>query len=210
MQRRQFLHTTGLAAAAVALPAGIACATAPRAAVSQFQLLRAESAEPGARFVPFDLASCADCGTEAVRIHLDGFHPAEDGAVLQEFWLSALFDVPGAEPAPFLAWQHVAGTAPRRSQRLSFVAGRASVSGFELDYRLAEEAACTRENCALTSFTTPLIAPGHYSLTGPRRKRRKKRIDARGLCHSGDPSAPLRSVEARDFDYLAFRVEALG
>ena len=87
------------------------------------------------------------------------------------------------------------------SRRSSFVAGRATLRGFSLEYRFDGEAACRTQDCALTRLDTTLLAPGHYVLA-------RAGADARALVHGGDVMAPLGA--APGFDYLAFRVEPLA
>jgi hypothetical protein len=207
MQRRRFLKGATLAGAATALPLSLSLAQAAvQATEPRFLLVRAASADAGTRFEAVDRATCADCATSTVRVRMDGMHVADGASVLRTLSLSALFDAPGVPRAPFLAWHYVAGSVPRMSQRASFVAGRASMRGFELEYRVGEESTCRTEACALTRFDAPLLAPGHYVLAGPRRDG--SRVDPATLAHSGDAAAPLAG--ARDFDYLAFRIEALA
>jgi hypothetical protein len=206
MKRRQFLHTTAAAGALAAIPLGSAIAR--QAARPRFTLAHSGTATAGAAFRAIAQADCADCGADTLRVRLDGLHPAHDGLVLQEFGLSAIFETPGAR-TPFLAWQHVAGAQQRRSQRLSFVAGRATLRGFELEYRIAGMSMCANEACSLTRFDAPLLAPGHYVLAGPRRNG--ERVDPSQLRHSGDIAAPLLETGVpRDFDYLALRIEAIA
>ena len=206
MKRRKFLKSAAIAGAAAALPMSLAYAAAPSANVQRFVLLRATSDQAGATFHTLDDASCVDCATEAVRIRMDGMHVADGGAVLGELSLHAMFDVPLAPRAPFIAWHYVSGAPAKNSQRGSFVAGRASMRGFELEYRLADESRCNREDCTLTRFHAPLLKPGHYVVVGPRRDG--SRVDPSGFVHSGDKTTPL--AIARDFDYLAFRVEPMA
>ena len=206
MQRRKFLQTATLAGAASVVPLSLAQAAALVAAPPRFVLACALVAEAGARFAAPDQAACDDCVASAVRIRLDGMHLAEGGAVLRELSLQAMFEQPLAPRAPFIACHYVAGEPPKHSQRMSFIAERASMRGFELEYRVADQESCQQEDCALTRFEAPLLAPGHYVLAGPRRNG--SRVDATRLRHSGDPSAPLAGV--RDFDYLSFRIEAIA
>ncbi len=206
MKRRKFLKTATIAGAAVVLPMTLVHAASLASAPSRFMLMRAASADAGAAFHALDRAACVDCDTAAVRVRMDGMHLAEAGAVLREFSLHAMFDVPHAPRAPFIAWHYVAGTPARVSQRMSFVAGRASMRGFELEYRVADDAACATESCALTRLDAPLLVPGHYVLVGPRRDG--TRVDPTTFAHSGDTAAPL--AMPRDFDYLAFRIEAMA
>ena len=193
MQRRQFLQAGAASSALLAVPfAPFASASAPR-----FELRRAESAAAGAPYLPLAAAACAGaCSADALRVHMDGLHVAR-GSRLREFTLSALFDVDAVSSAPFLAWHYTADG--RMSQRFGFVAGRASMRGFEVEYRHQGDASCRRQACALTRLDAPLLAPGHYVL-----------VDAAApsaLAHGGDALSPLG---ARDFDYLAFRIEPLS
>lgn len=204
MKRRDFLGSASVLGTLAALPA-VAAAT-PAATAPRFVLARADTATPGARFVAADRAECAACAQPALRVRLDASHPAEHGAVLRDFWLSALFDAPGAARSPFLAWHFDGRGAGYGSQRSSFVAERATMREFAIDYRLGD-ADAVRESCRLTRFDAPLLQPGHYVLAGPRRNG--SAVDAATLRHSGDTRAPL-ALEARDFDYLAFRIEALA
>jgi hypothetical protein len=195
MKRRSFLKSATLAGAAGSLPlvfAPLAQASAPR-----FVLRRASAAMPGAPYLPLEVSPCTACSADTLRVRMDGLHLAAHSN-LREFALSALFDVDAAANAPFLAWQYAAAGG-RTSQRFGFVAGRASMRGFELEYRHAGETVCRRETCALTRLDVPLLAPGHYVL-----------VDAAApavLAHSGDPRAPLAE---RGFDHLAFRIEPLS
>jgi hypothetical protein len=205
MKRRKFLKSAAIAGAAAALPVSLAYAAVPSAEARRFVLLRAASDQAGTAFHTLDDAPCIDCATEAVRIRMDGMHVADGGSVLGELSLHAMFDVPNAPRAPFIALHYVAGAPAKNSQRGSFVAGRASMRGFELEYRLVEDTRCNREDCSLTRFHAPLLKPGHYVVAGPRRDG--SRVDPSQFVHSGNTSAPL--VIARDFDYFAFRVEPM-
>ena len=197
MKRRSFLKSATLAGAAGSVPlafAKIAVAEAPK-----YVLLRAESCEAGAEYRALDAVACADCGAEAMRVRMDGMHLAPSSS-LRELSLSAMFDVARAPKAPFVAWHYAAGNSPRMSQRMSFIAGRASMRGFELEYRHDGDAFCRTQACALTRLEAPLLAPGHYVL-----------VDAAApgaLVHSGDARAPLGTL--RGFDYLAFRIEPIA
>ena len=204
MKRRDFLGSASVVGAFAAMPA--VAATAPAAAPPVFVLARADAATPGARFVAADRAECAACAQPTLRVRLDGSHPAEHGAVLRDFWLSALFDAPGAARAPYLAWHFDGRGVGYGSQRSSFIAERVTMREFAIDYRVGD-ADARRESCRLTRFDAPLLQPGHYVLAGPRRDGRV--VDASALRHSGDTRTPL-AIEARDFDYLAFRIEALA
>lgn len=205
MKRRDFLGSASAFGALAALP--VATATAGVASASpRFVLARADAAVPGTPFVAVDRADCAACAQPALRVRLDASYPAEHGAVLRDFWLSALFDAPGAARTPFLAWHFDGRGAGYGSQRSSFIAERATMRELAIDYRLGH-AEATRETCRLTRFDAPLLQPGHYVLAGPRRNG--SAVDAAALRHSGDTHSPL-AVAARDFDYLAFRIEALA
>jgi hypothetical protein len=203
MKRRQFLHNATIAGAATLLP--VAVHAAGRAAPApRFGLLRS-SGEAGARFEPHLACGAAPCDGAALRIRIDGLQPAAGAPVLRELWLSALFETADGMTAPFLAWQFAHGPRPHMGQRVAFVAPRERMRGFALDYRLGEQAGCAQETCALTSFALPLLVPGHYVLLGPRRDGRA--APTRRLRHSGDAAAPLAGAP-RDFDALAFRIEA--
>lgn len=206
MKRRKFLKTATIAGAAAALPMTLVHAANLAASPSRFVLMRAASADAGVAFQALDRAACVDCATATVRVRMDGMHLADHGAVLREMSLLAMFDVPHAPRAPFIAWQYVAGVPAKSSQRMSFVAGRANMRGFELEYRVAGDDACRSQSCALTRFDAPLLAPGNYVLVGPRRDG--SRVEPLKLVHSGDTARPLAAT--RDFDYLAFRIEAIA
>lgn len=208
MKRRKFLQGAGTLGAAVLLPAAAHAAADAFAAPAQsrFTLLRS-SGGPGARFFPHAACSAADCGADTLRLRIDGLQRADGAPVLHELWLSALFDHPDGGTAPFLAWQFTDGPRASTGQRIAFVAPRAGMRGFALDYRLGAAAACTRETCALTSLGLPLLTPGHYALLGPRRDGGP--ASPHGLTHSGNLAAPLAAGVSRDFDCLAFRIEAV-
>ena len=196
MKRRSFLKSATLAGAAGSVP--LAFAPFAAAAAPRFVLLRATAATAGAAYARFEVSACEACSVDAVRVRLDGLHVAA-GSRLRALSLSALFDHPEGGSAPFLAWHYANDGAVRMSQRASFVAGRASMRGFELEYRHQGDAACRTQACALTRFEAPLLSPGHYVL-----------VDASApaaLAHGGDALAPLG---ARDFDYFTFRIEPLA
>jgi hypothetical protein len=204
MKRRKFLKAAAIAGAATALPMALSHAVASAPPPSRFVLARAMTSDAGTAYRPLDGADCSECAVSTVRVRMDGMHVADGGAVLRALSLHAMFDVPGAPRAPFTAWHYAAGAQARTSQRLSFVAGRANMRGFELEYRVEGDTGCVSERCDLTRFEAPLLEPGHYVLLGPRRNG--ERADPAALVHSGDSAAPLAMV--RDFDYLAFRIEA--
>src|SRR5688572_2390182 len=139
MKRRSFLKSATLAGAAGSVPlvfAQLAHAAAPR-----FALRRAPSAAAGSAYLPLEAAACTACSADTLRVRMDGLHLAA-GSRLRAFSLSALFDLDGGAKAPFLAWHYAADGGLRMSQRASFVAGRAGMRGFELEYRHRGEAAC--------------------------------------------------------------------
>jgi hypothetical protein len=200
MKRRHFLHSAGTLGAVMLLPAAAQAAAgviAPSTA-ARFTLLRSASGERGARFEPHASCAAESCNADTLRVRMDGLHVAA-GSRLRGFSLSALFDADDGVQTPFLAWHYGVDGGVRMSQRMSFVAGRASMRGFALDYRHEGDIACRTQACALTRFEAPLLAPGHYVL-----------VDAAApgaLAHGGDPLAPLGE---RGFDYLAFRIEPLS
>lgn len=205
MKRRDFLRSAALLGTAAAMPFAAQTAFAGAAHARTFKLARSASAVAGSRFAALDVAPCVACDADTLRVRIDAMHRAEGAPVLHELWLSAMFDDDLAGRIPFLAWQFVHGTPPRMSQRVSFVAGRDRMRGFELEFRLPGDAQCRRESCALTRLDAPALSPGHYVLLGPRRDGGS--VDAAVLCHSGDPCVPLGPAP-RDFDYLALRIEA--
>jgi hypothetical protein len=206
VQRREFLAAAGLAAGACG--SARASATALSADSPRLLLLSAPSADAGTRFLPQRLADCAHCDSARVHVSIDSFHAADGGAVLDDLALHAMFDLQDGGSAAFTAWSFHAGAVESRTDSTRFTAGRDSLRRFEIEYRLAGNTESQRETCALTRFDLPLLAPGHYVLLGPRRDG--SRPPPQALRHSGDSKAPLANLPARDFDYLAFRVEALG
>jgi hypothetical protein len=171
-------------------------------------LLSAPSAKAGTRFVPQGIADCAHCDAATVQVSIDSFHAADGGAVLDDLALHAMFDLQDGGSAAFTAWRFHAGPVVSRTDSARFTAGRDSLRRFEIEYRVAAIAELRRETCALTRFDLPLLAPGHYVLLGPRRDG--SRLPPQFLRHSGDSNAPLANLPARDFDYLAFRIEAMA
>lgn len=209
MKRRHFLHSAAaLGAAALAPAAAQAAAFAlPGAEPSRFTLLRASAGVAGARFAAHARCTGEACPDAALRVRIDGLQRADGAPVLSELWLSALFSSPGVH-ASFVAWQFSDGPRPHMGQRIAFLAPRAGMHGFVLDYRVGAASTCVRETCALTSFTLPLLVPGHYALLGPKRDGRV--ADPHDLRYSGNEMAPLAGDSARDFDCLAFRIEAIA
>jgi hypothetical protein len=204
MRRRQFLMSASAAAGIAAVPFARA-ATSPGIG-SRFVLLRADSATTGTPLIPHALAPCPDCAASVLHVSFDAAHFSTGGPVFDELAVHAIFDLPDGSSVPFVAWRYGAGSVPSRTDRTRFAADRATVRRFAIEYRLAESANVRREDCALTRFDAPLLAPGHYVLAGPRRNGAP--VDSRGLVHSGDVAAPLAGIAARDFDYLAIRIEA--
>jgi hypothetical protein len=139
---------------------------------------------------------------------MDALHFAEGGAVLDDLFVHAMFDLSDGSSVPFIAWRHAAGPVPSRTDRARFIADRATLRRLEIEFRLADSRSRQREDCPLTRFDAPLLTPGHYVLLGPRRDG--SRAEPRALLHSGDVTAPLSALAGRDFDYLAIRVEAVA
>jgi hypothetical protein len=197
MKRRSFLRSATLAGAAGSLPVAFATAAMADPAAMPFRLLRAASAEPGATFQAPGEGPCDTCGEETLRVTIDGLHMTRDSR-LRSLALSALFEQRRAPSAPFLAWHYAAGTPDRRSGRVSFVAGRATLRALQVDFQFDGENRCV-QRCELTRFDSLLLAPGHYVLAGPATG------SIAALVHSGDVRAP---VAGADFDYLALRIQA--
>ena len=143
------------------------------------------------------------CDQEALEVTMDAFHAAAGGSRISRLAVNAIFDLPGGESAPFLAWQF-GGMAVEDSKTAScrFIAGRASMCRFQIEYRFA--GIDRAERCDLLGAQGGLLGPGHYLLVGPDSEGRRARTS--GLTHSGDAVRPLAG--ATDFDYLSFRVAA--
>ena len=203
MQRRRFLMSAGAAAGMAAVP--LARAAAGPLRDDRFVLLRADEASAGSPLMPYALAPCPDCSASALHVSIDGLHFAAGGPVLDDLAVHAMFDLPDGSSVPFVAWRYSAGPVPSRTDRAHFVVDRATVRRFELEYRATQSAGARHETCALTRVDAPLLTPGHYVLAGPRRSG--ARVDPRGFVHTGDFAAPLAGPVARDFDYLALRIE---
>ena len=87
MKRRDFLGSASAFGALAAMP--VAATSTSAATAPRFVLARADAAAPGTRFIAVDRAECAACAQPSLRVRLDASHPAEHGAVLRDFWLSA-------------------------------------------------------------------------------------------------------------------------
>lgn len=204
MRRRQFLSSASAIAGFAAMP--IAGSVAAHQVDVRFTLLRTDDPSAGATFLPQSLAPCVLCSAPVLQVSIDGLYPADDGAVLEDIAIHAMFDLPEGGSVPFVAWRHAAGAVPSRTDRARFIANRATLRRFELEYRIAGSASRQRETCPLTRSDAPLLAPGHYLLLGPRRDGSP--ADPSGLVHSGDVTAPLQVRSRRNFDYLAIRIDA--
>jgi hypothetical protein len=198
MKRREFVLSAGLLAGASALP--LVARSHAASPASLWQLLWAPSAEAGSAWLPLHSACIRGCGEAALQVTMDAFHSAEPGNVVGQLGVHAIFDLPTGESARFLAWQF-AGPGIGRSATAGtrFLAGRAAMRHFEIEYHLAGIRHV--EQCDLVGAGHALLNPGHYLLAGPCAAGRPARIDHR---HSGDVARPLAG--ATDFDYLAFRV----
>ena len=202
MKRRQFLTAAGASGALGLITLGAPVVAATEASVGQrFHILRLDPTT--GRFAAIGASAAPACGEPVLSVRLDALHSAEGAPVLQAFRLSALFDAPGAVQSPFHVWHFDAAAPERASRGFRFLAGRAAMRGFRIDYRLDGEALCS-ERCSAVAHALAPLQPGHYLLAGPRRDGRE--LDAASLVYSGDPLRPLAAV-GRDFDYLGFRVE---
>lgn len=203
MQRRSFICSASLMAGVSLLPfAGPALAARPPL---RWQLLWAPSAEVGTRWRPVREACSEGCSDEALIVSIDAMHAAQGGAVVTDLGVHAMFDLAEAQSARFTAWQ-MGGSGLLRTSTSGarFIAGRATLRRFELEYALAGPS--LRETCELTGARDGLLNPGHYLLVGPRADG--SAIAAGSWVHSGDPLRPLS--QPVDADVLAFRVEVLA
>ena len=206
MLRRVFLKSAGAAAGLSALPRAAVSAARPEFS-DGFVLLRSQSDAAGAAMRPFALSDCEDCDGQSVRVQIDEWQPALDGAVVSTLELRAVFALPDGSEAPFLAWHYAAdGLAGSRSYATQFVAGRASLRRFDLSYRRCAGGEAMSASCGLTRLDLPLLSPGHYVLVGP--DAQGERLRARTLVHSGDRQAPIERSALPAHDYLAFRISA--
>jgi hypothetical protein len=198
MKRREFVLSAGLLAGASALQ----LATRSHAAwpAPLWQLFWAASAEAGSAWQPLHSACIRGCAEATLQVTLDAFHSAQPGNVVAQLGVHAVFDLPTGESVRFLAWQF-GGPGIERSSTAGtrFIAGRATVRRFEIEY---QHAGIRRvEQCGLVGAGHALLNPGHYLLAGPNATGGLARIDC---SHSGDVARPLAGPT--DFDYLAFRV----
>jgi hypothetical protein len=118
-----------------------------------------------------------------------------------------MFELADGRSAPFSAWCHDLAALGSRSGPVRFFAESSALQQLEVEYRLVDEGIACREHCQIAHSVLRQLVPGHYLLIGPRRDG--SRVDVRGLVHSGDVSAPLAG-EARDFDYLSMRIQAVA
>ncbi len=210
MKRRNFLMNAAALASAGALPAfALAKAASSSADKPRFTLAQLDSSS-GA-FMAVRGCSASGCTDDSVRLRFDAFHAAEPAPVLRALRVHALFDVAGAPQTPYIVWDYRASSDAGNSRGVSFVAGRECMRGLALDYRLDDASPdALRTHLALTHLDAPILHPGHYLLASPRRDGRAADLD--GLRYSGSPEQPVlaRAGEALAFDYLAFRIEALG
>jgi hypothetical protein len=204
VQRRDFLKSAAVAASLSAAPI-------VRAAVVQnkggtFTLLRAESAKAGAEFLPLSESMCESCTLEEVQVEIDALHMAGDRPALAYLAIRAMFDLPNGESVPFVAWQHADGDVPSRTDSVRFVAGRTSLSRFEVDYRLHGDSKIVRETIDLVRPGASGVWIGSYVLLVPRSDGVANTWHA--LKFSGDERAPLDQTKASASDYLSIRISA--
>jgi hypothetical protein len=204
MQRRDFLHAASLAVASSTIPAGVAFAASIGAASDpRLQLLRAEAGVAGAPFLP-PVALRADSAARST-VHIDRLHAVDGAPVIARFELRAIFAQADGSEATFLAWNYGAAPGASRSDRVRFVTQGNALRRFEVGYQLTSETLACNEKCSVSGVEAGALQPGQYVLLGPRRNGLP--VDAWRLVGTGDASEPLR-LRTRDFDYLAFRVEA--
>lgn len=204
MKRRDFLHAASLAVASSTVPAGVSFAASLAGATDpRLQLLRAEAGVEGAPFLP-PVAWRAGSAAQAT-VHIDRLHVVDGAPVMARFELRAIFAQDDGSEAAFLAWNYGAAPGASRSDRVRFATHGESLRRFEVGYQLASEALACTEHCGVAGFEAGALPPGQYVLLGPRRDGRP--VDTSRLAGTGDAAEPLR-LRARDFDYLAFRIEA--
>ena len=124
---------------------------------------------------------------------------------MARFELRAIFAQDDGSEAAFLAWSYGAAPGASRSDRVRFVTQGDSLRRFEVGYQLASDALECTEKCGIAGVEAGALPPGQYVLLGPRRNGQP--VDTWRLAGTGDAAEPLR-LRARDFDYLAFRIEA--
>jgi hypothetical protein len=199
MKRREFVLSAGLLAGASALPLATHAHSERHAPL--WQLLWASSAEAGSAWRPVHSTCIRGCGDEPLQVTMDAFHVAEAGNVVSQLGVRAIFDLASGESVPFLAWQYSGqGIENSSTTGIRFIAGRATLLRFEIDYTHADVR--RTEQCGLAGAGQFLLNPGHYLLAGPRADGTLARVE--GSKHSGDVMRPLSG--STDFDYLAFRV----
>ncbi len=95
---------------------------------------------------------------------------------------------------------------------MRFSAGREAMRGLALSYALKADISAQADrqtHCALTQLDMPLLQPGSYVLASPQRDGSTANLWA--FHHNDEMSAPLqaRFGQARNFDYLAFRISEI-
>jgi hypothetical protein len=204
MQRRDFLHAASLAVASSTIPAGVSFAASLGAAVDpRLQLLRADAGVAGAPFLP-PVAWLADRAAQST-VHIDRLHAVGGTPVMARLELRAIFAQADGGEAAFLAWSYGAAPGASCSDRVRFVTRGDALRRFEVGYQLASEALACTETCSVAGLDAGALPPGQYVLLGPRRNGQP--ADPSRLAGTGDAAEPLR-LRDRDFDYLAFRIEA--
>lgn len=205
MQRRDFLHAASLAVASSTIPAGVTFAASLGAAAdSRLQLLRADAGVAGAPFLP-PFPWRADSAARSM-VHIDRLHAVDGAPVMARFELRAIFAQADGSEAAFLAWNYGAAPGASRSDRVRFVTQGNALRRFEVGYQLASETLACTEKCGVSGVEAGALQPGQYVLLGPRRNGQP--VDTWRLVGTGDAAEPLR-LRNRDFDYLAFRIEAI-
>jgi hypothetical protein len=201
MERRGFLRSATYLAGASCLP--IAASSLAAGSPARWQILWVSEPEDGEAWRPVERMCGPNCAEEALTVTLDALHPADGGGVIGEFGLHAVFDLDDGTSARFTVCQ-VGGSGPVRttSAGTRFIAGRASLRRFELEYQL--DGVDYSEVLALGGSQSALLNPGHYLLVGPRADGAP--ANPRGWTHSGDRARPLKA--SVDVDVLAFRVES--
>jgi len=212
MRRRNFLAITGSSVAALPL-AGFSVTAAGMFAAdviqpSGFRLARLD--EAAGEFIALRACAATACSTSRVSLELDALHTASERPALATLQVQALFDGDDGSQYPYTAWNFRADSPYGSSRNASFTASRESMRGFGLRYRLQDAVDDQTTRCALTRLDSPLLQPGSYVLTGPRRDGRSANL--RAYRFAADAAAPLqpRYGQSRDFDYLAFRIREVA